>query len=210
MAKIRQAFSLFEILIVIVLLSLLIVTSYLVIPKLIQKAFDARRKSDVDNIKKSLEIYYSFAEEFPDTLPDCGQPLVYKTQVIMPSLLCDPVTKESYFYQTKKIDNKIAFRLYAILANSDDTSIAKVGCQGGCGSNCIYNYGVSSMNIDLVRCSYVCSEGGGREGVCQLFDDPSISICPKLYYKDQDCNGECSNRDNRCQNNSGKKQQNPQ
>lgn len=188
MAKIRQAFSLFEILIVIVLLSLLIVTSYLVIPKLIQKAFDARRKSDVDNIKKSLEIYYSFAEEFPDTLPDCGQPLVYKTQVIMPSLLCDPVTKESYFYQTKKIDNKIAFRLYAILANSDDTSIAKVGCQGGCGSDCIYNYGVSSMNIDLLRCSYSCT----KSKECIFFNDPEASGCSVLYYGDSTCNGECN------------------
>jgi len=209
MKKANRAFSLFELLIAIVLLSLLIMTSYLVIPKLIEKAFDARRKADLDKIKKSLEMYYSLADEFPENLPDCGEPLAYKTQVLLSSFPCDPVTKESYYYQTKRIDNKTDFRLYAMLANSDDPSIIKVGCQGGCSSNCLYNYGVSSMNTDLVRCSYVCGPGGGQEGVCQLFDDPAISSCPKLYYKDPTCNGECSNRDNRCQSDDGKKHQNP-
>ena len=136
MIKTHRGFSLFELLIVIVILSLLIVTSYLVMPKLIQKAFDARRKADLDKIKKNLEVYYSLAEEFPDSLPDCGQALLYKNQVILPSLPCDPVTKEPYYYQTK-LGSPDSYRLYAILANAQDTSIAKVGCLGGCGSDCI-------------------------------------------------------------------------
>lgn len=208
MKKTYRGYSLFELLIAIVVLSLLVITSYLVIPKLIQKAYDARRKVDLDKIKKNLEIYYSFANEFPRELPTCNQPLLYNNQTIIPSLPCDPVTKESYFYQTKSASPN-SYRLYAILANNDDASIAKVGCQGGCGSDCLYNYGVSSMNIDLARCSYVCGPGGGREGVCQFFDDPTISLCPKLYYNDQNCNGECSNRDNRCKSDNGKKHQTP-
>jgi len=174
-------------------------TSYLVIPKLIEKAFDARRKADLDRIKKNLEIYYSFANEFPTDLPDCNEPLLYKNQVIISALPCDPVTREPYYYQTRP-GNYDSYRLYAILENGDDVSITKVGCQGGCGSDCIYNYGVSSMNIDLVRCSYVCAPS--KE--CILFNDPVLSKCPKLFYNDSTCNNECNIPVNRCHDASGK------
>lgn len=199
MKKTNRAFSLFELLIAIVLLSLLIMTSYLVIPKLIEKAFDARRKADLDKIKKNLEMYYSLADEFPVILPACGQALVYKTQVILPPIPCDPVTKESYYYQTRP-GVYDSYRLYALLANTNDSSTTKVGCQGGCGPDCFYNYGVSSMNIDLVRCSYVCSPSKK----CILFNDPSRSDCPKLYYKDSTCNNECNIKANQCHDESGK------
>lgn len=188
MKKTNRGYSLFELLIAIVVILLLVISSFLVVPKLIQRAFNARRKSDVDKIKKNLEMYYSLADEFPETLPNCGQPLVYKNQVLLPSIPCDPVTKEPYFYQKKIIDNKIAYRLYAMLANIDDPSIAKVGCQGGCGSDCLYNYGVSSMNIDLQRCSFSCTKSKD----CVFFDDPEASGCSVLYYGDSTCNNECN------------------
>jgi len=189
MKKTYRSYSLFELLIAIVVLSLLIIASYLIVPKLIQRAFDARRKADLDKIKKNLEMYYSLADEFPETLPNCGQPLVYKNQVLLSSFPCDPVTKEPYYYQTKRINNKIAYRLYAMLANDNDSSITKVGCQGGCSSNCLYNYGVSSMNIDLQRCSFSCTKSKD----CVFFDDPEASGCSVLYYGDSTCNNECNN-----------------
>lgn len=194
-----QSFSIFEILVTIAVLSVLIVTSYLVVPKLIIKAFDARRKSDIYKIKTNLEIYYSFADEYPKILPDCGQPLVYGSQVLMPSVPCDPVTKLSYYYQSKFGYPK-SFRLYAQLANTQDPSIAKVGCLGGCGSDCNYNYGVSSTNVDLVRCSYVCAPNK----TCVMYNDPAKSLCPKLYYNDPTCKNECSIPANKCHDESGK------
>jgi Tfp pilus assembly protein PilE len=199
LVKKSRSFSLFEILITVLLLSALIVTSYLAIPKLIEKAYDARRKADLNKIKTNLEIYYDFAKEFPATLPDCGQPLFYRTQILISSFPCDPVTKLPYYYQTKS-GNTQSFRLYAILANSQDVSIAKVGCLGGCGSDCNYNYGVSSTNIGLVQCSYVCSPSKR----CIMYNDPTRSDCPKLYYNDPTCNNECSIPANRCHDESGK------
>jgi len=190
---------LFEILVSIILLSLLVVTSYLAIPKLIAKSFDARRKADLNKIKINLEIYYSFAEEFPRNLPNCGQPLVYKTQTILASMPCDPVTKQPYYYQTKT-GSPQSYRLYTLLADTQDISITKVGCQGGCGSNCFYNYGVSSTNIDLVRCSYVCAPNK----TCVKYNDPAKSRCPKLYYNDSTCNNECNIAANKCHDESGK------
>lgn len=197
----RQGISLFEILIVIAILMLLIIVSYLVIPNQIVKAFDARRKSDLHQIKTNLEIYYSFAEEFPDKLPSCGEPLTYKTEVILKKIPCDPVTKESYYYQTKTGQPQ-SYRLYTNLANTHDISISDVGCLGGCGPDCSYNYGVSSTNINLTRCSYVCAPGG----YCELFQDSSKSSCPKMYYKDPTCNNECNKKNKSvwCENSSGK------
>lgn len=201
--KKNRAFSLFEILIAITVMAMLIFVSYLFVPKLIAKAYDAKRKTDLYKIKSALEQYYSLAEGYPDTLPDCGQPLIYKTQVILSSTPCDPNTKENYPYQSKKITTQY-YRLYAKLSDSTDPSISNLGCQGGCGPNCAYNYGVSSMNTILVKCSYVCAPGGGKSGSCELYSDPIISLCPKLYARDSLCNHECNLAKNRCQNASGK------
>jgi len=198
-----QGFSLLELLTAVLIISLLIISSYIVAPKLIRKAFDARRKSDLDKIKNILEVYYNFENRYPDELPECGQPLSSGNQVLLPTFPCDPVTHEPYYYQTKKINSQ-SFRIYALLANSDDPSITKVGCQGGCGSDCEYNYGISSTNIGLLSCSYVCAPGGGSTGSCEIYGDPTVSLCPKLYYKDSTCSNECNKPINRCQNASGK------
>lgn len=199
----QKGFSLFEILIVITVLSILAIISYLAIPPQINKAFDARRKTDLYKIKTNLEMYYSLAEEFPRVLPDCSQPFMYQNEVILASMPCDPVTKEPYYYQIHG-GNPQSYRLYALLTNTNDFSIKDVGCLGGCGPDCFYNYGVSSMNINLTRCSYVCAPGGGRLGSCELYQNPTISLCPKVYNKDPTCNNECNKAINRCQNASGK------
>lgn len=201
--KKSQGFSLLELLIAVFIISLLIITSYLFLPNLIRKAFDARRKSDLEKIKTSLEIYYNFENRYPDVLPECSQPLSYGTQNILPSFPCDPVTHQPYYYQTKKINSQ-SFRIYALLANPDDPSIFKSGCQGGCGSDCKYNYGVSSTNTGLVSCSYVCAPGGGSTGSCEIYNNPTISLCPILYYYDSSCKNECNKPANRCKNASGK------
>ena len=202
-SKKTQGFSLLEMLTSVLIISLLVISSYLFAPKLINKAFDSRRKSDLDKIKNVLEMYYNFENRYPDELPDCGQPLSYGNQVLLTSFPCDPVTRQPYSYQTKKINTQ-SFRLYSMLANWDDPSVIKVGCQGGCGPDCLYNYGISSSNIGLISCSYVCAPGGGKTGTCEIYGDPITSLCPKLYYQDSSCNNECSDPKNRCENASGK------
>ncbi len=205
MAFIRKdkGFSLVEIMITISVLSILITTSFLIIPSLINKANDARRKADLQKIKIYLESYYNDAKQYPRILPDCSQPFMYKDSTILQSFPCDPVSKEPYYYQIKGGEPQ-SYRVYALLENTQDISISNLGCLGGCGPDCSYNYGVSSTNVGLVRCSYVCAPGGGKTGSCELFNDPSISLCPKEYYKDSTCNNECAVSKNRCKNASGK------
>lgn len=182
---------------------ILIISAYLIVSSQIVKAYDARRKANLDLLRLNLEIYYSFAEEYPMKIPDCGQPLVYKTQTILDSIPCDPQTRQDYYYQTKG-GNPQSYRLYTHLKNIQDISIANLGCTGGCGPDCSFNYGVSSYNIGLTKCTFVCAPGGGKTGSCELYQDSSLSLCPKLYFKDSTCNGECNISSNRCKNASGK------
>lgn len=201
--NINRGFVLIELLTVIAVLSVLIITSYLAIPKQIKKAQDARRKADLHRTRTLLNDYYNLAESFPKELPDCGQPLDYKGEKVIPAMPCDPTTKEPYYYQVKS-ETPQNFRLYANLANEDDFSIEDVGCGGGCGPDCVYNYGISSSNVDLIRCSYVCAPGGGGEGSCELYENFERSECPQIFGKDDTCENACDDPANRCQNASGK------
>lgn len=192
-----------EVLVTIAILATLIFSSSIYVPSLIDRANDARRKSDLYKLKINLEIYFSYAEQYPENLPSCGQPLMYKSQIILNALPCDPTTKQPYYYQIRKGDLQ-SYRIYTSLSNLNDFSIADVGCLGGCGPGCFYNYGVSSANVSLIKCSYICAPGGGKLGSCELYQDPELSQCPKLYYKDMVCNNECNVPKNRCKNASGK------
>lgn len=203
MSSISRGFTLLEVLTVVAVMSIMTSVSYLVIPPLLDQARDTRRKVDLHRIKTSLEIYYDSVKQYPEELPACGQPLEYGTQKFLPSMPCDPITKESYYYQIKK-NNLDSFRLYALLSNAENFSISDVGCGGGCGPDCFYNYGVSSTNVGLLRCSYVCAPGGGKDGTCELYQDTGKSSCPKLYGKDSSCEAGCGDSENRCQNASGK------
>ncbi|MCL4384207.1 prepilin-type N-terminal cleavage/methylation domain-containing protein [Patescibacteria group bacterium] len=199
----QSGFSLVEIMISVAILAMLMVVSYMVMPSLINRAYDARRKADLQKIKTYLESYYSDAGTYPRELPNCGQPLEFNQKVVSPIIPCDPVSNEPYVYHTKGGEPQ-SFQVYTLLTYDQDESIKLVGCEGGCGPDCIYNYGISSTNAGLVRCSYVCAPGGGKLGDCELFNDPSMSQCPKLYGRDSTCNLECGNVNNRCKNASGK------
>lgn len=191
MVVVKNGVTFVEILITIAVVAILAINSYLFLPSLINKANDARRKADLNKIKIFLENYYNDKNYYPRILPSCDE------------LPCDPVTRSPYYYQVKGGQPQ-SYRLYTLLSNNQDTSIGQVGCSGGCGPDCMFNYGVSSTNVGLVRCSYVCAPGGGRTGSCELYNDPTISLCPKEYGKDATCNGECGDSTNKCQNASGK------
>lgn len=199
----KRGFTLIEVLVAIAIVSTITASSYIYIPLLFDRAYDARRKDDLHKLKTSLDIYFDFAGQYPEELPGCGKPLMYKTQNILNSVPCDPTLKTPYYYQILKGDLQ-SFRIYTNLSNKKDFSISDVGCLGGCGPECFYNYGVSSVNVSLIRCSYVCAPGGGNTGACEQFDDPELSECPKLYFGDSTCKAECKTPKNRCKDSSGK------
>jgi len=223
----RQGFSLIEVLIVLAVLAVLYLLIFPTIISQLAKANDARRKLDFNLIAKSLEQAYDSIGYYPQTLPVCDQPLILNGNNYLTSIPCDPKTKIAYFYQSDGSENSSWFKLYARLERSDDKTIDMIGCRYGCGPDCKYNLGVSSPNIGLDYCLpdvtptpiptgptsipstptpilYACSPSASSGGHCEIYDDPALSECPKVYPNDPTCAGECGVKENRCQNAKGK------
>lgn len=136
-----QGFTLIEMLIVIAIISILSVTGYLYFQGQLVHARDAKRKTDLDTLRKVFEDYYNDHDAYPDenALNNCGN-------TIAPYLLsipCDPVFQEPYGYFPA---TNGGFRLCTKLADKTDTSIDLMHCTGdeGCAVGCGYNYCLTS------------------------------------------------------------------
>lgn len=203
-----KAFTLIEIMVVLGILGILTGTAFLSVPKQLARARDGRRKSDLQMVSRVLEGVYDINDSYPGTLPDCGES--FKTgETEWMDVPCDPKSKGNYYFETENDEGGAWFRLYTNLEREDDQSIVWAKCQGGCGPDCEYNYGVSSSNINLEVClppivQYVCAPGGGKEGFCEAFFDPEISECPRVFVDDPTCNDQCEDNEIRCKNAKGK------
>lgn len=116
------------------------------------KSRDARRKSDLGNIQKALEMYQSDHEVYPSSnnsgqivitsLLDWNGRVQFKDQketIYMQELPNDPLASPSYCYVSTGSD----YKLYARLENINDPQrlTVNVSC-----NSVEYNYGVSSSN----------------------------------------------------------------
>lgn len=202
--KKKRGVTLIELLIVISVAALLVILSSLMLPTLLKKARDARRKADLEIIFVALNNYYSDKNCFPGTLPDCGQDFGPNDSPYLKDFPCGP-KGESYAYQVDEEDCHQWFKVLTKLEYLADSGIGKVGCQNGCGPGCQYNYGLSSTNIRLNQgciTYYACAPGGE----CQPFEDPARSECPRFFENDPTCGGanNCEQRESRCHDASGK------
>ena len=147
-----KALSLIELLIVVSILGVLSVLITTPISAQLQKARDAKRKLDVNIVQKGLEEYYDSTGCYPERLPECGKELTLGESKIIQEIPCDPKNKSFYPYITTGENCSPYFKLYAKLERIDDLNIFMSGCENGCGPNCAYNFGISSVNIDLDYC----------------------------------------------------------
>ncbi len=123
----------------------------------IQKANDARRKSDLEQIQRALEIYYNDVGKYPeaDTVQhkirdingitvDWGTTGFVPYMQVLPE---DPSSTKTYVYNSPSGEQ--SYRLYASLDRADDPQSCGGVCPnaGGlsCGGDC--NYGVTSPNV---------------------------------------------------------------
>lgn len=153
-ARRKSGFTLIELLIVIIIISILatfVVASFTTAQK---KARDARRKADLDAIKKALELFRSDSPSgrYPFALGVGAGLLFYNTMKTFPT---DPLTGGYYHYNPSPIGSGncisnpgptppqyysdtvagadcISYNLYACLENGNDTSSGTSAPTGAC------------------------------------------------------------------------------
>ncbi len=170
----RSGFTLVELLVVIAILGILAVISLTSFQTSQMKARDARRKSDLSQIAKAMELFYNDNERYPGSLagnilgceydPENGtgsscewgdeeKQFTDGKTVYLKSIPKDPSGGLNYYYRST--NNNQSFQLYAHLENSQDSN----ACIGGncttppvlpegvtCGSaSC--NFSITSPNI---------------------------------------------------------------
>lgn len=86
----------------------------------LKKGRDAKRKSDLENVQKSLEIYYEDKKAYPTFFTSssdrlCESALCTGEKVYMQRVPTDPTDNPAYFFEI----NDQTYRIYACLENSD-------------------------------------------------------------------------------------------
>lgn len=141
------AFTLIELLLVITIGGILVTGIISVIDPVaqVQKATDARRKSDLSQVQRALELYYHDFNQYP---PSAALNWGASWQPYMASLPKDTNSSKQYSY----ISTGQAYYLYASLdRGAKDPQACNAGnpCANAGGANCggVCNYGMSSPNV---------------------------------------------------------------
>jgi Tfp pilus assembly protein PilE len=208
--RVIHGFSIYELLIVVSIISLLSIFSYSTYQSSLAKARDSLRKSHLKKLAEVLINYYDARLTFPPVseLNACNLPLKFGNYVYLPSVPCDPITHQPYYFE---LDPALGiFRVYTTLEYKQDQIIKQLKCHKGCAplAGCVYNYGVTSSNTTVEKCYqpeiWACSPGNAGGGNCERYSDIVSSGCPISFEDDPTCRNLCGQPASRCQNNSGK------
>lgn len=152
--RVCEGFTLIELLVVVAITGIIIGLSIFGIQGARQSARDARRKSDLEQIRSGLEIYKSDCGTYPDPEPytyivpsplwgtnNSGSCLT--TDEYISSVPSDPIAGKKYFY---KKTNEYSYILCAALEQTPTSTPAPEICQGGegCGSGSVCNYYITN------------------------------------------------------------------
>lgn len=112
----KKAFTLIELLIIIVILGSLAALLSGNFVNSLKKGRDAKRKGDLDQIVKALEMHYEDKRSYPTALT-FGTTLadVASTKIYMQKVPNDPISSRSYGYEVEASGEY--YRLYACLEN---------------------------------------------------------------------------------------------
>lgn len=120
----RKGFTLIELLVVIFILGVLASLISNTFFTSLKKGRDARRKADLEQIQKGLEIYYEDNRAYPTQAPDPGflfgnefsKVIGTKTKIYMKKVPNDPINGLDYKYVYDSTED--AFKLYACMENN--------------------------------------------------------------------------------------------
>jgi len=101
----KKAFTLVELLVVIAIIGLLSTLSVVALNSARAKARDARRLSDIKQLRTALDMYYDSAGTYPNSLTP-GSPLSYGSMTFLTKVPGDPLSSQYYNYaQTENGQN---------------------------------------------------------------------------------------------------------
>lgn len=204
-------FTLVELLVVISIIILLLLLIFINWRVQIDRGYDAVRKKNLADIKRSFEEYYNDHNCYPPAtiLSNCQGP---ELQPYLQAIPCDPTSKLPYKYIPLDDNNLcLGYRLFASLRDTADADIARQGCSGvtGCGFGAGFNYGISSgapvaqsgFNPGWTPTPTPPAQPGDYacdpNGICNSYSDPVASGCP-ITYQATNCNNACGVPANRC------------
>jgi len=152
-----KGFTLLELVTVMAILTILAGIIFGNFSSALQKSRDSKRKQDLDNVAKAVEVYYSENNVYPtaDPLLPAGMQWSQTFQdthtvpkVFMQKLPQDPAASSGYNYVYQS--DGAFYKLYSCLENNQDSSYNAINPDPvpGCGSKCAdtCNYGISSGN----------------------------------------------------------------
>lgn len=157
----KNSFTLIELLLIMIILGIL---STLVMSNFfssIKKGRDARRKADLNQIQKALELYYEDKKAYPT--PNSENGFVFGNSFIDPTTgktymnktPNDPLPGKSYFYESDS--NGSYYKLYACLENNQQILPFKSNpsnfncntlCKDSSNANIPCIWGISSSNTN--------------------------------------------------------------
>jgi len=130
-----EGFTLIELLVVISIIGILAGLLISNMAGMRERARDVQRKSDLDQMKKALRMYYNDHNSYPASIPAAGSEFSEGEMVYMKMIPGDPSTDSSYGYYPCGASSPQDFRLVATLENKSDPGIgnSQQKCPQGCG-----------------------------------------------------------------------------
>jgi general secretion pathway protein G len=131
-SRTERGFTLVELMVVVAIIAILVTLVIIAINpvKLIRESQDARRRSDLQAIRTSMQLYYNDFKVFPAALSDLEPTYIRK-------LPTDPSSGGNYIYQTYNAaaDYVAAGTLAETPTADDNATVSKCGTIGNPGGN---------------------------------------------------------------------------
>lgn len=148
-----QSFTLIEILIVITIMGTLTTMASVNFIETLKKSRDSKRKMDLANIQRGLEMYYEDEKRFPANITFGSKlcktpPLCNGEKIYMQTIPNDPSNTSGRIYYYTADPGGTYYKLYSTIENPYDTGqgvsqggYASIDCGGA-----LCKYGVTSSN----------------------------------------------------------------
>jgi len=150
----KKGFTLMELMIVIVILGVLVALIAGNFFSSLKKGRDARRKTDLEQIQRAVEMYYEDKRNYPTFSFPFGGKLcetvscLATEKIYMQVVSNDPISTNNYLYQSS---DGSYYRLFSCIENSLDqgAGVSQTGYSGNpdCGNCGLCKYTISSPNI---------------------------------------------------------------